>query len=191
MKTPSFIKNWDASQKAAAVKIIGLCMAALAIFVLVASVSYLAHWQQDMSFEPGEKVANAAGTLGYRTGKFLVGDFLGLGSFALLIILVVLSVRLLVGKWIMSPGRTLLLTLSGAFVSSLLLAFAGSVAGLGTAFGGGLGGACGAAVVEWSIRIMGHIITALVILLLVVIWLFIAVPPFNEWLAGLCKSGRK
>ncbi|MBO4476017.1 MAG: DNA translocase FtsK [Bacteroidales bacterium] len=190
MKTPSFIKNWDAGQKAAAVKITGLFIAALAIFVLVASVSYLAHWQQDMSFVPGEKVANAAGTLGYRTGKFLVGDFLGFGSFALILILVVLSVRLLTGKWIMSLGRTLLLTLSGAFVTSLLLSYAGSLAGLGTAFGGGLGGACGAAVIEWSLRILGYIVTALAIILLVVLWLFISVPAFNAWLAGLFCSGR-
>ncbi len=187
MKTPSFIKNWDAGQKASAVKILGLFIAALALFIFVAAVSYLAHWQQDMSFVPGEKVANAAGSLGYRTGKFLVGDFLGLGSFALLVILVVISVRLLTGKWIMSIGRTLLITLSGAFVSSLLLAYIGQIAGLSNAFGGGLGGECGAAVVEWSVRVLGYIITAVAIILLVVLWLFISSPRFNAWLAGLWK----
>ncbi|MBR4826628.1 MAG: hypothetical protein IKZ91_01940, partial [Bacteroidales bacterium] len=125
MKVPAFIKSWDENQRASAVRILGLCIAALALFVLIASVSYLANWKQDMSFVPGERVANAAGTLGYRTGRFLVGDFLGLGSFALLIILVVMAVRLLTGKWILSFWRTLLLTLSGAFVASLLLAFVG------------------------------------------------------------------
>ena len=191
MKMPSFIKSWDASQRASAVKILGLVVAALALFVLVASISYLAHWQQDMSFAPGERVANAAGTLGYRTGKFLVGDFLGLGSFALIVILVVMAVRLLTGKWIMSLGRTLLLTLSGAFVASLLLAFAGELAGLGNAFGGGLGGECGAALVGWSNRVLGPIITAVVILLLVILWLFIASNRFNRWLAGLFRPAKK
>ena len=191
MKTPSFIKNWDENQKASAVRILGLCVAALALFVLIATVSYLAHWKQDMSFVPGEHVANAAGTLGYRTGKFLVGDFLGLGSLALLVILVVMAVRLLTGKWLMSLGRTLLLTLSGAFVASLLLAFVGNLAGLGTAFGGGLGGACGSAVIEWLIRVMGIIATAIVVILLVVLWLFIASPRFNAWLAGLWKPRTK
>ena len=190
MKMPSFIKSWDASQKASAVKILGLAVAALALFVLVASVSYLAHWQQDMSFVPGEGVANAAGTLGYRTGKFLVGDFLGLGSFALIVILVVMAVRLLTGKWLMSLGRTLLLTLSGAFVASLLLAFGGDLAGLGNAFGGGLGGECGSAVVGWSVRILGPIITAVAILLLIILWLFISSHRFNRWLAGLFRPRK-
>ncbi|MBR4809747.1 MAG: DNA translocase FtsK 4TM domain-containing protein [Bacteroidales bacterium] len=188
MKVPSFIKNWDENQKASAVRILGLCVAALALFVLIAAVSYLAHWKQDMSFVPGERVANAAGTLGYRTGKFLVGDFLGLGSLALLVILVVMAVRLLTGKWIMSLGRTLLLTLSGAFVASLLLAFAGKLAGLGTAFGGGLGGACGSAIIEWAFRVMGAIITGILVVLLVILWLFISSPRFNSWLAGLWKK---
>ena len=191
MKVPAFIKSWDENQRASAVRILGLCIAALALFVLIASVSYLANWKQDMSFVPGERVANAAGTLGYRTGRFLVGDFLGLGSFALLIILVVMAVRLLTGKWILSFWRTLLLTLSGAFVASLLLAFVGELAGLGTAFGGGLGGACGAAVTGWSMRILGPVITAVVILLLVVLWLFVSSPRFNAWLAGLWKPRPK
>ena len=190
MKTPRFIKNWDENQRASAVKILGLCVAALALFVLVATVSYLAHWKQDMSFSPGETVSNAAGTLGYGTGKFLVGDFLGLGSFALLIILVVMAIRLITGKWIVSFGRTLLLTLTGAFVASLLLAFTGRLAGLGTAFGGGLGGACGAAVTDSLVRVIGSIPTAILILLLLALWLFISSPRFNKWLAGLWQSRK-
>ena len=187
MKTPRFIKSWDANQKASAVKILGLCVAALALFVLVATVSYLAHWKQDMSYTAGEHVANAAGSLGYGTGKFLVADFLGLGSFALLVILVVIAVKLLTGKWIASPGRTILLTLTGAFAASLLLAYIGSLAGLGTAFGGSLGGACGATVTDFLIRVTGKFPTAIVLLLLTVLWLFISSPRFNAWLAGLWK----
>ena len=190
MKMPSFIKNWDEGQRTAAVRILGVITAALALFVLIATISYLAHWKQDMSFVPGEAVSNAAGTLGYRTGKFLVGDFLGLGSLALLVILVVIAVRLITGKWIVSFLRTVVLTLSGAFAASLLLSFAGSLAGLGTAFGGGLGGACGAAVTDWSIRIMGYVPTAIAILLLVLLWLYISSPRFGRWLASLGQGGK-
>ena len=135
MKMPSIIRNWDESQRASAVKIFGLCVAALALFILIATISYLLHWKQDMSFVPGEAVANAAGTLGYRTGKFLVCDFLGLGSFALLVILVAIAVRLLTGKLGVSLVKTVLLAVSGAFVASLLLAFIGKLAGLENAFG--------------------------------------------------------
>ncbi|MBO4743603.1 MAG: DNA translocase FtsK 4TM domain-containing protein [Bacteroidales bacterium] len=188
MKTPRFIRNWDENQKASAIKILGLCVAALALFVLVATVSYLTHWKQDMSFSAGEQVANAAGSLGYRTGKFLVGDFLGLGSLALIVILVVIAVRLLSGKWILPIGRTLLLTLTGAFVASLLLAYAGRLAGISTAFGGGLGGACGGSLTDSLVRLVGLVPTAIFILLLVAIWLFISSPKFNAWLASLWKK---
>ena len=188
MKTPRFIRNWDENQKASAIKILGLCVAALALFVLVATVSYLTHWKQDMSFSAGEQVANAAGSLGYRTGKFLVGDFLGLGSLALIVILVVIAVRLLSGKWILPIGRTLLLTLTGAFVASLLLAYAGRLAGISTAFGGGLGGACGGALTDSLVRLVGLVPTAIFILLLVALWLFISSPKFNAWLASLWKK---
>ncbi|MCR5709088.1 MAG: DNA translocase FtsK [Bacteroidales bacterium] len=185
MKMPSIIRNWDESQRASAVKFFGLCVAAFAVFILIATVSYLLHWKQDMSFVPGETVANAAGTLGYRTGKFLVCDFLGFGSFALLVILVAIAVRLLTGKWGASLIKTVLLAVSGAFVASLLLAFIGKLAGLENAFGGGLGGACGAAVVDAGILVLGPFVTALVVLLLAALWLFFTSSRFNLWLAGL------
>ena len=191
MKMPSIIRNWDESQRASAVKILGLCTAAFALFILISTVSYLLHWKQDMSFVPGEAVANAGGTLGYRTGKFLVCDFLGFGSFALLVILVAIAVRLLTGKWGASLIKTVLLTLSGAFVASLLLAFIGKLAGLENAFGGGLGGACGAAVVDAGILVLGPFVTAIVILLLVALWLFFTSSRFNLWLAGLWTRREK
>lgn len=185
MKAPAFIRNWDENQRASAVKLLGFVVAAVTVFILIAIVSYLLHWKQDMSFVPGQEVANAAGSLGYRTGKFFVCDFLGLGSIALLVILVVMSVRLITGKWILSFMRTLMLTVSGAFAASLLLAYAGRLAGLGNAFGGGLGGACGAAVTDWGCRVMGLIPTAILILLLVALWLFFSSRKFNAFLAGI------
>ncbi len=185
MRAPAFIRNWDESQRAAAVKLLGLCVAAVTLFILIAIVSYLLHWKQDMSFVSGQEVANAAGSLGYRTGKFFVCDFLGLGSVALLVILVVMSVKLLTGRWILSFARTLLLTVTGAFAASLLLAYTGRLAGLQYAFGGGLGGACGASVTEWSIRVLGPVVTAVAILLLIALWLFFCSSKFTRFLAGM------
>ncbi|MBQ9462583.1 MAG: DNA translocase FtsK [Bacteroidales bacterium] len=185
MKAPAFIRNWDESQKASAIKLLGFCVAAVTIFIFIAIVSYLLHWKQDMSFVTGQEVANAAGSLGYRTGKFFVCDFLGLGSIALLLILVIISVKLITGKWILSFARTLLLTLTGAFAASLLLAYAGKLAGLGTAFGGGLGGACGSYIIDWGWRVIGAIATAIVVLLVIALWLFFTSGRFNRFLAGL------
>ena len=190
MRAPAFIRNWDENQKASAVKLLGLITAALALFILVSTVSYLLHWKQDMSFVPGGEVANAAGSLGYRTGKFFVADFLGLGSFALLLILVIIAVRLLTGKWMMPFVKTLILTVSGAFIVSLLLAYIGNLAGLENAFGYGLGGACGAAVTGWATRVTG-IGAPLLILLLSGLWLFFVSSRFNKWLAGLWTPKEK
>ena len=191
MRAPAFIRNWDESQKASAIKLLGLVVAAVALFILISTVSYLIHWKQDMSFVPGQEVANAAGSLGYRTGKFFVCDFLGLGSFALLVILVAVAVRLLTGRWIGSFTKTVLLAITGAFVASLLLAYAGQLAGLGNAFGGGLGGTLGAEVSGWSIRVLGPYITAVAILLLLGLWLFFTSPRFNRWLAGFKLPAEK
>ena len=76
-----FWKRWDDDERAGAIKLAGLCVAALAVFLFVASFSYLFHWQQDMSLP--EVLGNKAGKLGYRTGHFLVGECFGIGSFVL------------------------------------------------------------------------------------------------------------
>ncbi len=185
MRAPAFIRNWDENQKASAVKLLGFCIAAVTLFIFIAIVSYLLHWKQDMSFIPGQQVANAAGSLGYKTGKFFICDFLGLGSIALLFILVIISVKLLTGKWIFSFSRSVLLTLTGAFSASLLLAYIGKVAGLANAFGGGLGGACGAAIIDWGWKVIGPAASAIAILLLCALWLFFCSSRFNTFMAGL------
>ena len=107
--------SWDEEERRSAVRILGLCACALTIFVLIATVSYLFHWQQDMS-QP-EKYANAAGRLGYGAGRTLVCDLFGLGSFALLIILTAISVSLLSHKWPYSLLKTTLIALFGAFIA--------------------------------------------------------------------------
>ena len=143
-------KSWDEEERASAVRIAGLCVAALTLFIFIASLSYLFHWKEDMSLlgdpaamDAGRRVGNAAGKLGFKTAHLLVGDLFGLGSFALLIILAAVSARLLVHKWINSLLKTTLIALSGAFVASLVLAYIGRLAGLDTIFGSGLGGSSG------------------------------------------------
>ena len=123
-------KTWDEEEKASAVRIAGLCVTALTIFVLIATVSYLFNWKQDMSLltdktalKAAEDVGNAAGKLGLRTGHLLVCELFGLGSLSLLIILAAISVRLLAHKWSYSLVKTTLIAVFGAFISSLLLAF--------------------------------------------------------------------
>ena len=187
----AFWRNWDDKERAAAVKILGLCVAALAIFVLISTVSYLFHWKEDMSLlqdpsmmDRGVHVGNAAGKLGYKTGHLLFCRLFGFGSFALLVILGAVSARLIADKWPFSLVRTTLIALSGAFTASVLLAYAGSLAGMENAFYGGLGGECGAQVVAWSMNLFGTVVTGILVLLLLVIWLFLSSRKFTEWVLG-------
>ncbi len=191
-------KSWDEEERAAAVRIAGLCVAALTLFIFISTFSYLFHWQEDMSLlgdpdamDAGRKVGNAAGKLGFRTGHLLVCDLFGLGSFSLLIILAAVSVRLLAHRWPNSLVKTTLIALFGAFFSSLVLAFIGRVAGLQTLFGGGLGGRCGASVVQWSENLFGPIVTGLFIVILAAAFLFFASKRFNRWFASIGEKKEK
>lgn len=185
-------KTWDEHEKENAVRIAGLCVGALAVFILIAITSYLFHWREDMSllndgnaFSPDVPVSNAAGKLGYRTGHFLICDLFGLGSFALLVILAAVSSRLLLKKWNYSMLKTALVAFFGAFIASVTLAFAGSLAGLDDAFGGGLGGNCGAAAVQTCFNYVGTAVTGFFIVILMLCYLFYASSGFSRWFAAL------
>ena len=191
----AFWRNWDDRERANAKVIAGLAVAVLCLFILISSVSYLFHWQQDMSLlgdpdmmEKSTDVGNAAGKLGYRTGHLLVCSLFGLGSFVLLVILIAVSIRLLGNRWNFSLVKTTLIAVSGAVTASLLLAFAGNLAGIPTAFGGGLGGEFGRQVIAWSDNLFGYIITGILVLLLLVCWLFFSSRRFTDWVYSL---GRK
>lgn len=187
-------KNWDEEEKAVAVKLTGAFFLVAAIFVFISIVSYLFSWKQDASLLSGgsimENATNAAGSLGFRTGHFLVSELFGIGSLALLIILLAISVRLLSGKWQSSLARTGIITLFGAFMASLALSYIGRLLGMETAFDGGLGGRCGAFCITWMTRTLGVIVTGLVIAVLIAIFLVLSSKKFSRWLSSL-GSGKK
>lgn len=187
-------KNWDEEEKAVAVKLTGAFFLVAAIFVFISIVSYLFSWKQDASLLSGgsimENATNAAGSLGFRTGRFLVSELFGIGSLALLIILLAISVRLLSGKWQSSLARTGIITLFGAFMASLALSYIGSLLGMETAFDGGLGGRCGAFCITWMTRTLGVIVTGLVIAVLIAIFLVLSSKKFSRWISTL-GSGKK
>lgn len=187
-------KNWDEEEKSVAVKLTGAFFLVAAIFVFISIVSYLFSWKQDASLLSGgsimENATNAAGSLGFRTGHFLVSELFGIGSLALLIILFAIAVRLLSGKWQSPLARTGIITLFGAFMASLALSYIGSLLGMETAFDGGLGGRCGAFCITWMTRTLGVIVTGLVIAVLIAIFLVLSSKKFSRWLSTL-GSGKK
>ena len=188
------LKTWDEDEKASAIKILGLLVGAFTLFILISTTSYLFTWQADMSLlesPSSDSAHNAAGKLGIKTGHLLVCRLFGLGSYALLLILGALTVRLLSGKWKQSRLKTTLIARVGALSASLILAYISKLASLGYIFGGGLGGRLGAYVIDWWSDLVGMGVTAATLVVLLALLLLFSSKAFSHWLAGLGKGGKK
>lgn len=189
-----FWRNMDDEDKAKLTKTAGFLIALLAVFTLLATISYFFTWKTDQSSlssavgDTSVEVSNMAGKMGYRWADLLVRRWFGLGSLAFVVILFAVSVRLLLHRWHYSMVKTTLLTVTGAMLSSFILAFVSDLSGLGNAFGGGLGGECGESVVKWTSVVFGNILTGFMLAFLVVVWLVLASGKFSDWLMAL---GRK
>lgn len=188
-----FWKYWDEQQKISARRILGLLVAALTLFLLIAEVSYLLHWQEDMSLLGGSggAAANKAGTLGARTGHLLVCELFGLASLTLPLVLAAVSARLLFGLWKRPLTGTAIILISAAFIFSFALAYVGGLLGATAVFGGGLGGWCGAHVVSWAITTLGLIPTGAIIAILILCWLFFCSNRFTAWFARIGDKRRE
>lgn len=186
-----FWRNMDDEDKAKLTKTAGFLVALLAVFTLLATISYFFTWKTDQSSlssavgDTSVEVSNMAGKMGYRWADLLVRRWLGLGSLAFVVILFAVSVRLLLHRWHYSMVKTTLLTVTGAMLSSFILAFVSDLSGLGNAFGGGLGGECGESVVKWTSVVFGNILTGFMLAFLVVVWLVLASGKFSDWLMAL------
>lgn len=189
-----FWRNMDDEDKARLTKTAGFLVALLAVFTLLATISYFFTWKTDQSSlssavgDTSVEVSNMAGKMGYRWADLLVRRWFGLGSLAFVVILFAVSVRLLLHRWHYSMVKTTLLTVTGAMLSSFILAFASDLSGLGNAFGGGLGGECGESVVKWTSVVFGNILTGFMLAFLVVVWLVLASGKFSDWLMALGRN---
>ena len=184
----------DDGDKVRLTKMTGILVALLAVFTLLATVSYFFTWKADQSslssavVDISVEVSNMAGKMGYRWADLLVRRWFGLGSLAFVVILFAVSVRLLLHRWRYSMVKTTLLTVTGAMLSSFILAFVSDLSGLGNAFGGGLGGECGESVVKWASVVFGNILTGFILAFLVIVWLVLASRKFSDWLMSLGKK---
>ena len=186
----SFFSTLTPEKKSAILKYTGLTVFVLTMFTLVSTLSYLFTWDADQSLlthpemvDKNVDVANLGGKIGYKWSFFLVARCFGLGSFALIFLMGAVAYRLFFWNRHIGLLRTSFITVSGAFLTSLLLAFVSICFGADTFFGGGLGGYAGSAVIEWMINLVGSIVTALVLIALVVAWLIVSNRKFAGWFA--------
>ncbi len=194
----SFFSGMNPDTKSNILRGLGMFVGLCAIFTLISCGSYLFTWEADQSLlgneeimKQGVDVHNMGGKIGYMWANFLVCRFLGMGSFALIVLMFALAWRLIFWDRKMGLLRLTFMTISGAFISSLILAYCSNVFSMNTSFGGGLGGDAGRAVVDWLNNACGDIVCALIIAVLTIIWLVFASSRFAHWMAGAGMGGKK
>ncbi|MCQ2143574.1 MAG: DNA translocase FtsK [Bacteroidales bacterium] len=167
-------------------------VAIFAVFTFLAITSYLFTWKADMSLlnDPAMlsqdlKVNNLCGKTGYCWAHFLVSSCFGLGSYAFVFLLALLSARLFSKTMKIQFLRQVILVFSGAYFVAVLLAFIAEIIPFSGAFGGGPGGGCGAASVAFLKNLLGMFVTGLVVLLFLAIWLALSSKRFAAWLLSL------
>ena len=186
-----FFSDMDPDKKSNILKYTGIAVLVFALFTLISTVSYLFTWQMDQSLMShpdmmgkGVDVENWGGKLGYRWSRFLVSGCFGLGSFALVFLMGAVAYRLFFWNKHIGLLRTTFVTVSGAFLSSLVLSFVSMAFGQDTAFGGGLGGDAGHAVIAWLSNMTGDLATGLILIALTVAWLLLSNERFAKWFAS-------
>ena len=196
MKKFSF--KLDKEKKSNILKYTGIAVLVFTLFTLVSTLSYLFTWQADQSLmsrpdmmDKTVDVANWGGKLGYRWSAFLVSRCFGLGSFALIFLMGAVAYRLFFWNRHIGLLKTTFITVSGTFLASLVLSFVSMTFGSDTAFGGGLGGDAGHAVIAWLDNLTGRFVTALIIIALSVAWLLLANGRFSRWFAEVGEGSQK
>ena len=179
-------KKLDKHQKSILLKCSGGAVFGFALFTLVSTLSYLFTWKADQSLlshpemmDRSVDVLNWGGKMGYTWSHFLMSDFLGFGSFVLVFLLGACAYRLFFWQKSIGLLRTTFVTVSGAFLMSMVLSLFGS----DSLFGGGLGGDAGQAVVSGMMNLVGHIVTVFIIFALAVVWLLFVNGKFAQWFA--------
>ena len=187
-----FFKDIDPKKKSNILRYTGIAVLVFTLFTLVSSLSYLFTWRADYSLmshpemmDKGVEVANWGGKIGYLWSRFLVSRCFGLGSFALVFLMGAVAYRLFFWKKHIGLLKTTFVTVSGAFLSSLILSFLSMTIGPDTCFGGGLGGDAGHAVINWMGNLVGSIVTGLVLVALTIAWLLAANGRFAGWFAEM------
>lgn len=186
----SFFSDMSVEKKSTFYRYSGLTVAVFTLFTFISTFSYLFTWKADMSLlsqpdmlRSGVEVANWGGKLGYMWAEILVTECFGLGCFALVFLMGAVSWRLYF--WDRSIGllRLTFIAVSGAFLSSLVLAYLSSLIGYTSMFGGGLGGDAGHAVIAWISDLVGGIPSALILGALVIAWMIVSNRKFAYWFA--------
>jgi len=179
--------TWNKEQKHNAMLILGIGVAIFAIFTLISMVSYLFSWEADQSLLSDPEMmsidadaSNMAGKWGIKWSHTLISTWFGLGSFAIIIFIASISLRILGVRRKSSILKVALATFSCAVISSMILSLAGNFLGISTILGSGLGGRCGSYIISRIVNLCGAPITAMICAASAFIWLLLCCNPFSR-----------
>ncbi|MCX6261413.1 MAG: DNA translocase FtsK 4TM domain-containing protein, partial [Bacteroidia bacterium] len=176
--------------------IIGILLSGIAVYLLLACVSYLFWWKTDLSLADSQVVSNAdvnvrnwSGKSGHFLAKMIVGFGFGFGAFFIPAIIGAIGLYLLkfpkINLWKLIVKFTF-----AAIILSLLLGFIfGKADGY---LGSGPGGAQGFKITEWLNSFAGKVGTGIILTLLTVGYLIFALrfkpETFTKTIPATIKS---
>jgi S-DNA-T family DNA segregation ATPase FtsK/SpoIIIE len=164
----------------------GLLIIGFALFTFIVLVSYIFSWS---AYQSGAHVSPTGGSIGYKWANLLMGEYFGIASFGVPLLVGAWGLRLL--KFRMAHFyKIVLATLSGCVLFSVFLGFLFGhlTTPLRGLIGKGLGGLTGDLMSDWLIESIGFAGTFLLLLLLTVAWGIFVSRRFLEWLKA---TGRR
>ncbi len=190
-----FAKYWESlsERKRTGLRFAGVALVLLFTVVLaVGVVSYLFTWKSDQSAigAADAAVANAGASSGLSIGHFLVTECFGIAALAVVAFFIVLSVKLVWKNSGIDLSRWFFSCATLAILLSWILSYCEIVFGSALAFGGGLGGRYGHAVVMWGLSVMGELVVAIILLTLLFFWLYASSSRFATFLQAKPKDGE-
>mgnify|MGYP006286789669 CR=1 FL=1 len=184
--------------------ILGILSIFLAIYLLLAFISYFFTWKIDQSFEWERVFSSAQITVenwSGKTGAYLASLFInksfGLASFVVPFLLLIIGFRLFKVK-LVPLKKTIRYSLIGGILLSLILGYIlGNMDGY---LGSGLGGAHGYIMAQWLNALVGKVGTAFILVLFTATFIIFsfanpqeAIEKFRSWVFSLQHlfAGRK
>ncbi len=182
-------KNWEAARLLS-----GLFFAALAVFTVVALLSYLFTWSDDQSllsdpalWNNSVDAQNQAGKIGFVWANFLLSDLFGIGAFIVPFFFGGLAVYALKIKKI-NLVKFFLLSLYGCVIISISFSYIFAFTKFNDLFGNGVGGSYGFFVNEWLFSMFGAPGAGAIILLVLILWFVLMSYSVVTWVNKLIKN---
>ncbi len=170
---------------------LGVLFGVLALYTLVALLSYVFTWTSDQSlafdsrmFTTEVTAENAGGKIGFIWADFLISKLFGLGAFALPIFLAAIAVYCFRLRDV-NLLRVFLLCAFGAVIFSVVLAYAFSFTPYDAMLGNGAGGSYGHYASRWLCSMLGKAGAACVLVLVLFLYASLLTPKVAFWFDDL------